>query len=329
MRRREFLVILGGAVLVASDVSAQPHGRMSQVGVLTTLVENDSLRQALTAALREGLAQLGWTEERNIHIEFRWYIDDATRARVLAKELVDMQPDLIFTSATPGLRAVWQETRTIPIVFVDVTDPVGQGFVESLARPGGNVTGFTNFDPMIGSKWLEVLREISPGTTRIAILFNPITLPHYNLFLRSVEAAAQYFSVNLTKYQILDAGDFSQVTAEFARGSNGALLILPDIFVINHRKVIIELAARHSLPAVYPFRFFAQEGGLVSYGTDSVHMYREAATYVDRILRGAKPSELPIQASTKFELVINLRTAKRLGLTISPLLLARADEVIE
>ena len=314
MRRREFVA---GLLVVATvpRVQAQQPERMRRIGILMSYAEDDPIGQDRASTFQNNLLQSGWINGHNIQIEYRWYGGEAGRAHILAKEMVDLHPDLILVISTPCLRAVWQETRTIPIVFVNVGDPVGQGFVESLAKPGGNVTGFTSFDPMIGSKWLEVLREMSPGMTRVATLFNPETLPP-SLFLRAVEMAAPSFSVDLFNLQVHDAADFSRIIGGFARESNGALLVLPDIFAVKHRKLIIELAAQHLLPTVYPFRLFADDGGLVSYGIDALYAYREAVTYVDRILRGAKPSELPVQNPTKLELVVNLKTAKALGLTV-------------
>ena len=263
-----------------------------------------------------------------MQIEYRW-TSDGILLRSHAAELVRMAPDLILANSTPVMAALQEQTRTLPIVFVQVTDPIGQGFVSNLARPGGNLTGFTSFEFSIGSKWLETLKGVAPGVTRVALLFNPDTAPFIDLFRRPVEAAAPSFAVAAISGAARGGAEIERVVDGFAREPNGGLMVMPDVSTMNHRDRIIALAARHRLPAVYPFRSFAVSGGLLSYGSDVSDIFRRAASYVDRILKGASPGDLPVQAPTKFEMVINLKTAKALGLEVPPTLLARADEVIE
>ena len=331
MRRRDFIALLSGAFARPFAVRAQQSDRKRLIGVLWAgVVQGTSLAKSIEATFVEKLRDLGWKEDHNVQLEHRWTIAGGAvgQTRALARELVALQPDVIVVNSSPLLATLISETKTIPIVFVRVADPVGQGFIPSLARPGGNVTGFTNFESAIGAKWLQLLKELSPDIMRVAVLFNPNTIP-YGIFLRSIEAAAPTFGVGLTALQVSSAEEIERALLSFSREPKAALLVLPDIFTIMHRRLIIDLAARFSLPAVYPYGFFAQDGGLASYGIDAVEVYRDAATYVDRILRGAKPSELPVQASTTFELIVNLKTAQALGLTVPPSLLARADAVLE
>src|SRR5262245_37409173 len=328
MRRREFITLIGGAAAWPLAARAQQGERMRRIGVLIGLAENDAEAQARVIAFREELRKQGWAEGRNVQIDFRWAVGDDERVRAFAKELVDLQPDVLVAHSTPETAALLHQTHAIPIVFVQVVDPVGSGFVQSFARPGGNATGFTNHDQAtLGGKWLELLKQIAPSVTRVTFIFNPETMPIY--LLRSVEAAPPSFGVKLIPAPVRDTGEIERAISEFAREPNGGLLVLPDIFTGSHREPIIAQAALHRLPAIYPFRFFATSGGLMSYGIEPVALYRQAAAYVDRILRGAKPGTLPVQAPTKIELVINLKTAKALGLTIPPGVLAIADEVIE
>jgi ABC-type uncharacterized transport system substrate-binding protein len=271
---------------------------------------------------------LGWTEGRNLRLEYRWAVGDAALLRKQAAELVGLAPDLILATSTPVLAALRQE-KTLPIVFVQVTDPIGGGFVPNLARPSGSLTGFTSFEFTIGSKWLEALKHVAPAVTRVALIFNPDTAPFAHLFWQPVEDAAPSFDVEPIQAPVRDVGEIERTIAAFARHANGGLMVLPDVSTTNHRDLIIALAARHRLPAVYPYRFFAASGGLMSYGSDLADVHRRAASYVDRILKGAVPGDLPVQAPTKFEFVINLKTANALGLTVPPRWLGRADEVIE
>jgi putative ABC transport system substrate-binding protein len=270
---------------------------------------------------------VGWTEGRNLRLEYRWAAGDAALLRKQATELVGLAPDLILATSTPVLAALRQE-NPLPIVFVQVTDPIGGGFVPNLARPGGSLTGFTSFEFTIGSKWLEALKHVAPAVTRVALIFNPDTAPFAHMFWQPVEDAAPSFDVEPMQAPVRDVGEIERTVAAFAR-QNGGLMVLPDVSTTNHRDLIIALAARHRLPAVYPYRYFATSGGLMSYGSDLADVYRRAASYVDRILKGAIPGDLPVQAPAKFEFVINLKTANALGLTVPPLWLGRADEVIE
>jgi putative tryptophan/tyrosine transport system substrate-binding protein len=298
--------------------------------VLMGYPENDLEGPAFFAAFREGLEKLGWVEDRNIRFDIRWATpDDAEARQRFAKELVALQPDLILSSVTPTTAALLQQTRTIPMVFATVSDPVGSGFVASLARPGGNVTGFQAMVGSLAGKWLELLKEIAPRVARVAMLFNPAVAPYAESFLNPFKAAASSFAVEAIAAPVRDMSELESVVAAQARSPNGGLIVMPDTFTDVHRAEITSLAARSGLPAVYPRRIFTELGGLLSYGIDQLDLYRRAATYADRILKGAKPSELPVQAPVKFELVINVKTAKALGLDVPPLLQQRADEVIE
>jgi putative ABC transport system substrate-binding protein len=280
--------------------------------------------------LREGLEQRGWSEGRNLRIDYRWASADSDRIRAFAAELVATAPEAIFAHTTPATTRLLEATRNIPIVFASVSDPVGDGIVASFARPGGNVTGFTNVEASMGGKWLEILKELSPAVARVGFLFNPATSPGGGLyFLRPFEAAAPLFNVQPISTPVEDVVDIERAVAPLAVGANGGMIVNSDVFTTRHRAAIIAAAARHHVPAIYPFAYFAADGGLAAYGTDVRDLWRRAASYIDRILRGEKPADLPVQAPTKFELVINLKTAKALGLEIPPTLLARADEVIE
>jgi putative tryptophan/tyrosine transport system substrate-binding protein len=333
VRRREFIAALGAAAagLPMPASSQQRTGKMQRVGVLLAYSESDSETQAHVAAFREQLRRLGWTLDRDIQIDCRWTGGDAERIVPLAAELVALHPDVLVGRATPVAAALLQETRKIPVVFVNVSDPVGDGLVQSIARPGGNATGFTSVEASLGGKWLGLLKEIVPGVARIAVMFNPKTAGGAGgaYYLRLVKDAAASIAVEAVAAPVQDDSGIKQAIAEFARAPNGVLVVLPDITTTVHRGQIIALAGQYRLPAMYPYRYDVKEGGLLSYGVDLAEMYRQAATYVDRILRGAKPDDLPVQQPTKFELVINLKTAKALGLEIPPTLLARADEVIE
>jgi putative ABC transport system substrate-binding protein len=329
MRRREFITLLGGtAIAWPLAARAQQPGGMRRIGVLMPYTQTDPEDQARVAALQEGLKQLGWIEGQNLRSEYRWYGGDAEQARAFAKELVELQPDLIVVGAAPGSAAVRQETRTIPIVFVAVTDPIGQGLVEGLARPGGNTTGFALFEFSVGTKLLEALNQIAPRVTRVAVFYNPETAV-FGPYLESIGAAAASFRLRLIPTPVRGAAEIEAAVAALGRESGGGLLCLPDSFLNVHRDLIVRLAARDTLPAVYAFRFFAADGGLMSYGVDVAELYRRAGTYIDRILKGGRPAEMPVQSPDKYELVINLKTAKALGLDVPQTLLYRADEVIE
>jgi putative ABC transport system substrate-binding protein len=328
--RRKFLAALGGAAMAwPLAARAQQGERMRRIGVLMAAPENDHGFQAFIAAFREGLEKLGWAGDRNIRMDYRWGPLDAEAMQRFAKELVAQQPDLIISQNTPTTATLLQHTRTVPIIFVNVIDPVGSGFVASLPRPGGNVTGFTLMEPTVAGKWLELLKEIAPRVARVAFLFNPATAPYAEYYLVPFKAAAASFAVEAIAAPIHDTSELEFAIAAQAREPNGGLIVLPSFFVVVHRAEIISLAARYRLPAVYPFRFFTEVGGLLSYGNDFLSNYQRAATYADRILRGEKPADLPVQAPVKYELIINLKTAKALGLELPWFLQQRADEVIE
>ena len=332
MRRREFITLLGGAAAIVWTLAAhaQQPGGMRRIGVLVAFAESDAEGQVRIAAFREALEKLGWTEGRNMRIDTRWTTPGDVESRErFAKELIALRPDLILSHGTPVTAALLQQTRTISIVFAGVSDPVGSGFVASFPRPGGNVTGFNNMEPTMASKWLELLKEIAPRVSRVALLFNPATAPYLEYWLGPIKAAAASFAIEPIAAPVRNASELETVVAAQAREPNGGLIVMPDTFTSGHRAEIAALAARYRLPAIYPFRFFAEAGGLLSYGNDLTDDFRRAATYADRILKGEKPSELPIQLPVKFELVINLKTAKALGLDVPLQLQQRADEVIE
>jgi putative ABC transport system substrate-binding protein len=327
IRRREFMILLGTAAAAwPLAAGAQQPDRVRRVGVLMGIAD-DFEGQARIAVFRQALQALGWSEGRNIQFIYRWSGGDVAHARQFAKELLDLRSDVILTNSTPATVAVRDITRATPTVFVQVSDPVGAGVVQSLARPGGNLTGFTNFDLSTAGKWLELLKRLAPNITRVAYLFNPNTAPL--LYAKAVETAAPLLSVKSIPAAVHNAVEIERALEQVARESDSALLVLPDLFNVTNRQSIIALAARHRLPAVYPFRYFVTSGGLMSYGTELLDTYRQAASYVDRILKGERPSDLPVQLPTAFELVINLKTAKALGLDVPPTLIARADEVIE
>jgi putative tryptophan/tyrosine transport system substrate-binding protein len=328
MKRRELITLIGGAAAAwALAVPAQTK-QMRRIGLLMGLAASDPEAQSRVVAFENGLREVGWVKGRNLSIEYRW-AGDGNLLRHHAAELLAMAPDLILANSTPVTVALREQSRDVPILFTQVVDPVGQGLVSNLARPAGNLTGFTSFEFSIGTKWLEALKQTAPRVTRVALLFNPQSAPYADLFLRPVEAVAPSFSVTPIAAAVRDTADVDRVFDALAREPNGGLMVLPDISMTNYREAIVALAARHRVPAMYPFRFFAASGGLMSYGTDVAEIFRRAAAYVDRILKGTSLGELPIQAPNKYELAINLRTAKALGIEVPPTLLARADEVIE
>jgi putative ABC transport system substrate-binding protein len=303
---------------------------MRRIGVLMGLAESDPGAQARVAAFRKGLQTLGWAEGRNVRIEIRWATtSDAPAMQRFAKELVALQPDLILSHNTPTTATLLQHTRTIPIVFAVVSDPVGSGFVASFPQPGGNVTGFTNIEPTMAGKWLELLREVAPRVTRVAFLFNPATAPYAEHYLGPFRAAAASVAVQAMAAPVRNTSELESAIAAQARTPNGGIVVMTDSFLVTHRAKITALTARYHLPAVYPFRDFIEVGGLLFYGNDLLDGFQRAATYADRILKGATPNELPVQAPAQFQLGINIKTAKALGLTIPPSLLLRADQVIE
>jgi ABC-type uncharacterized transport system substrate-binding protein len=326
-KRREFITLLGSAAVAwPLAARAQQGERMRRIGVLMNLASDDPEAQARIAAFRQELQQLGWTDGRNVRIDYRWVAGDAGRFHRYAEELLALAPDVILASATPSVQALQQATRTVPIVFANVGDPVSMGFVDSLARPGGNTTGFTPLEFGFGAKWLELLKEIAPRVTRVAVLWDLTIGPAQ---LSAIQAVAPSFGVELSAVGVRDAGEIERTVAAFARSSNAGLIVTASTSAVIHRDLITLLAARHRLPAVYSFRYFVTAGGLISYGANPIDMYRRAAGYVDRILKGEKPADLPVQTPTKYELIINLKTAKALGLDVPATVLARADEVIE
>jgi ABC-type uncharacterized transport system substrate-binding protein len=332
--RREFIAALGGAAVASLDLwplaaRAQQPERVRRVGILMIVAETDPQAHADRAAFTRELQHLGWMEGKNVRIDYRWAGGDASQLSDLARQLVDLKPDLIVTQGTPGLAAARQATQMLPIIFTDVTDPVDQGFVESLARPGGNLTGFALFEFSMGSKWLNVLTTLAPSTKQVGLLFNPPTAPYAKLYFRSVEAAARHLGIRSFTVEIEDEAGIERKLSALEREPNTGLIVLLDAFTYVHRDFIIGQAARHRVPAIYTVPFFAQDGGLVSYGVDLANEFRQAAIYVDRILNGARPADLPVQQPTKFKLVINVKTAMALGLEVPPTLLAIADEVIE
>jgi len=329
MKRREVIVLLGGAAAAWSLTARAQSQRARRVGVLMAVAEGDPDVQQGLAAFRQSLANLGWREGGDLKFEYRWGAGDTDRIRRYAKELVELSPDLIVAHSTPPVVALLRETHSIPIVFLTVTDPLGQGLVKSLAHPGGNVTGFSVFMISLGAKWLELLKEVAPNMTRAMIIFNPQTAPYYPLYLDSIKQAAPSFSVEPVAVQIHSESDIERAISTVGSERNSGLIILPDSFNIVHRRKIIDLVARYRLPAVYYFRYFATDGGLISYGPDEIDLFRRTAAYVDRILKGDKPAELPVQQPSRFELVVNLKTAKALGIAMPRPLLLRADEVIE
>jgi putative tryptophan/tyrosine transport system substrate-binding protein len=329
MQRREFVGLVGGAAAWPLAARAQQGGRIRRIGLLQWLAESDPETQARTLAFRQALKALGWTEGRNISIDYRFAGGDLARVQAYAVELVNAAPDLIVAVSTPAAAALQQATRTIPIVLAVVNDPLDQGFVASLARPGGNITGFANIEFGMVGKWLELLKELAPGVRRVTLIFNPLTAPYYPVFLRELGAAPARLAAELAAAPVRDEAEIEATIAALARDPAGGLIAAADPFTFTHRALIIALAERHRLPTVYSNRQFVAEGGLLSYGPDQVDIARRSASYVDRILKGEKPADLPVQAPTKYEMAINLRTAKALGLALPDMLIARADEVIE
>ena len=329
IKRREFITLLGGAAVAWPVVARaqQPDG-MRRIGVLMGLAEDDPEAKARLAAFRQGLEKRRWSEGRNVRIDYR-YAPAGAQAQVLAKELVALQPDVILAHTTPITAALQRESRTIPIVFAVVADPVGSGFVASLPQPGGNITGVTQYEASVTGKWLAMLKEIAPSLVRAAFVANPKTATYYDFYLRAGEALAPSLGIEPVLSLVENVADTERAIESFARVPNGGLVLIPDVSTVVHRNLIVALAARYRLPAVYWDRTSVAAGGLMSYGNDLVDVFRQAASYVDRILRGDKPADLPVQAATKFETVVNLKTAKALGLTVPPGLLVAADELIE
>jgi ABC-type uncharacterized transport system substrate-binding protein len=328
VKRRELMLLLGGVAVVRPLAGrAQERGRVRRIGVLMSIPENDPVSQARVTIVAQALGQFGWVEGKNIRIDYRFAASDPTLFKTYAAELVGLMPDAILATSPSAVAALRQQTRTIPVVFTPVADPVGQGFVQSLARPGGNITGFSSFDPALMGKWLQLLKEVSPRLTRVSAIFNPDTTP-YAFFDRGIEPAGTSLGITVTPAPVHDDAAIEEAIATLARESGGGLIILPDSFTQVHRDVIIAAATRHRLPLIGASTF-PGSGGLMSYWIDPVDLYAQAASYIDRILRGANPADLPVQQPTKYSLVINLKTAKALGLTIPERVLEIADEVIE
>jgi putative tryptophan/tyrosine transport system substrate-binding protein len=332
MDRREFIVLAGAICLVRSEAAqAAPRDGVRRIGVLIGLPAEDPQASRRLQTFKRALEELGWSENRNVRIDQRG-ASQVEAIQAYAAELTALDPDVILSHTTPATTAVRRAGPSIPVVFVSVPNPIGSGFVESLSRPGGNVTGFTNFEPAIGGKWVQVLKEVAPAVTRVAILYNPDTASEGatgGVYLQSAQEAARSLRMELLSSAANDAADIERVFATMAVSPGGAVIVTPNVFTAVHRHAIVALAARHRLPTAYPFRYFVGDGGLVSYGVDLLDLFKRAASYVDAILRGARPSDLPVQSPTKFELAINLRTARDLGLVVPPRLVALADEVIE
>jgi putative ABC transport system substrate-binding protein len=329
LKRRDFMTLLGGMaapILWPITAGAQQAKAVRRIGVLMAYAENDAEAQSRVAAFRSELARLGWLEGKNLMLDIRWSTADVDKIGSDAQALVNAKPDLALSSNSPTTVALLKQTHSIPIIFATVVDPVKSGFVASIARPGGNVTGFTNIEGSIAGKWLELVKRIAPAIDRVAFLYNPATAPFADIYLKSFEAAAMPLKVSAIAAPVKDPGEIETV---IAANAPGGLMVMPGPFFANHSEQVIALAARHRMPAIYPFRYYAEQGGLMAYGSDQADNYRQAAAYADRILKGASPAELPVVQPTKFELVVNLRAAKQLGLAPPPTMLAEADQVIE
>jgi putative tryptophan/tyrosine transport system substrate-binding protein len=329
MRRREFVTLLGGAAAWPLVARAQQSDRVRRIGVLISLGEDDAQGRKWAQVLLESLNGLGWKRGTNLEVDIQWGNSNNERIRTIAKELVAAQPDILLVTSTPGTAAVLEQTKTIPVVFTIVSDPVGAGFVQSLRHPGGNATGFINIESSVGGKWLELLKEVAPQVSRVTMMFNPAIAPQADYYQRIVERAAPGLAITARAAPVGDIAAIESEIVATTQERNAGLAVLPDTFMVTHRDLIVSSANRARLPAVYPFAGFVSSGGLLAYGIDLVDLQRRAAVYVDRILKGAKPADLPVQLPTKFELAINLKTAKALGLTVPLTLQASADEVIE
>jgi putative ABC transport system substrate-binding protein len=330
VKRRQFIAGIGSAAAWPIAARAQQSGRVRRISILMAYDENDPEGKAYLSGFMQGLAELGWTAGRNMRMDVRWAAGNVDRVRVYAKELVDFQPDVILADTTPVIAALQQETRTVPIVFLEVSDPIGSGLIVSLARPGGNITGFIHYDGSMGGKWLQLLTEIAPGVKRVAMMFNPDTAPYVTAYyLPSFEAAARSVNVEAIAARVRTDADIETVISSLGREPGRGLVVVPDIFMIVHRAPIISLVARNNVPVVYQDSVFVRDGGLLSYGPDLANIYHRSASYVDRILRGEKPAQLPVQVPTKFEMAVNVKAAKALGLIVPQSILLTADEVIE
>jgi putative tryptophan/tyrosine transport system substrate-binding protein len=331
VRRREFIAGLAGAAAAWPVAARAQADRPRRIGMLVGLPEGDPEGEKWVQALLRGMSQLGWQRGTNLQVDLRWVANDFDRTQAIARELVQSQPDVIEVTSTPATAAILRETQTIPVVFASVSDPIGAGFIQSLTRPGGNATGFVNIEASLGGKWVEVLKEVVPGISRAAMMFNPKTSPQTGYYRQSLEAAAASLAVQIVAAPVSNHDEIQKVMADLGQHSDAGLIVVPDVFTAarSQRDLITSSAVHHRIPVVYFIALFVRAGGLLSYGVDHPDLQRRAATYVDRILKGAKPQDLPVQLPTKFELVINLKTAKTMGLDVPPSLLARADEVIE
>jgi putative ABC transport system substrate-binding protein len=331
MRRRDFIKAITVSAAWPLAARAQQAEQKRRVGVLSFAEESDSEAQSMVAALHQSLADLGWVNGRNIQFDHRWAASNPTRIVELAKQLVALQPDVLVAHTSVPVIALRRETATIPIVFVQVADPIGSGFITDLAHPGGNITGFSSFEPSMGGKWVEMLKEIAPRTNRVVLLFNPKTAPYVKTgyYQAPLDAAAASFSIKLDANPVDSPRELETAVSGLERERGDSLIVIPDSFNLVHREQIIALTARYRIPTIYPYRFAVREGGLISYGIDQVDLFRNAASYINRILKGERPADLPVQTPTKFESAVNLKTANALGLAVSPSLLATADEVIE
>jgi putative tryptophan/tyrosine transport system substrate-binding protein len=330
VKRREFMALLGGAAVVTLGPVRAQQDQVRRIGVLMGYAETDPDTQARMAAFKDGLDRLGWKDGGNVRITFRFGVGEMDRVRESAKQLVELNPDVIVCETTPTLKVLAQQTATLPIVFVSVADPVNNGYVADLAHPGGHITGFTNFEATMGGKWIELLKNIDPAVARAGVIFNPDSAPGGgDFFLKSVEASAPALGAKVIAFPVHSDADIGRAIADLGREPGGGLIVMIDVFTAVHRPTIISRALADRVPTVFPWRFGATDGGLASYGVDVADLHRRAAAYVDRILKGAKPADLPVQQPTKFEMVINLKTAQAMGIEISPTLLATADEVIE
>jgi putative ABC transport system substrate-binding protein len=330
MKRREFITLVGGVAAVRSlTARAQQSGRTARVGVLMGIGESDPEARPRVEALEQGFRELGWIKDKNLQLDYRWTAGDLNLAQRFAKEIVELKPDLIVVHSTPAVKALRQLTTSIPMVFALIADPIGSGFVQSLSHPGGNITGFMNVDAPMTSKWLELIVEIAPKTKQVALIYNPNTAPFYKDFLRTFDDTAPKFNVRGIATPVTDAAGIERAFKELGQLTDIAIFVLPDVFVQVHRDLIIKLAEQYRVPAIYPYRFFPTSGGLLSYGIDTVIVFRKVAEYADKILKGARPNDLPVQAPLTFKLIVNLKAAHAIGLTIPESFLLRADEVIE
>jgi putative ABC transport system substrate-binding protein len=328
LKRRDFITLLGGAAAWPLTARAQQGGRVRWIGALTLIADGDPFARESTAVFEQSLAKLGWTVGRNLAIDYRWGVNDPEKAGAAIMQVLRLSPDVLFVNGGPGLTAAQQATHTVPIVFTGVSEPVERGFVATMAHPGGNTTGFTNLEAIVGGKFIELLKEIAPQVSRVTAMFNPMS-SFAVLFVRSAQAAAGQLGVEVVAAHVAGSAEIDAAVAALGREQNAGMILPPDGFTQTYRRQIIDLTVRHHLPAIGAGRSFPAEGGLASYGADALDPYRGAASYIDRIMRGEKPADLPVQAPTKYELAVNLKTAKALGLTVPPTLLARADEVIE